>query len=124
MPAAKKSSYDLIAVDLPWIGEFAASGMIHRLDRVMDVSRLDPADFHTAGWRATHWNGAPYGVPSQTTPELMFYRRDWFADEGLEPPVTTGAVYCRRAPISTTRATGATGWPGTRHAARRWAIRS
>ena len=88
----KKSSYDLIAVDLPWIGEFAASGMIHRLDRVMDVSRLDPADFHTAGWRATHWNGAPYGVPSQTTPELMFYRRDWFADEGLEPPVTTGAV--------------------------------
>jgi multiple sugar transport system substrate-binding protein len=58
----------------------------------MDVDRLDPGDFHTAGWRATHWGGVPYGVPSQTTPELMFYRRDWFAREGLEPPETTEKV--------------------------------
>jgi multiple sugar transport system substrate-binding protein len=88
----KKSRYDLIAVDLPWIGEFAAGGVIAPLDAVMDVARLDPSDFHTAGWRATHWGGVPYGVPSQTTPELMFYRKDWFAQEGLTPPATTAQV--------------------------------
>jgi multiple sugar transport system substrate-binding protein len=55
----------------------------------MDIDRLDPSDFHTAGWRAAHWGGRPYGVPSQTTPELLFYRRDWFAAAGLEPPKTT-----------------------------------
>lgn len=87
-----KSRYDLIAVDLPWLGEFAKKGVIRPLTDVMDVSRLDPADFHTAGWKAAHWDGCPYGVPSQTTPELMFYRKDWFASEGLEPPVTTDAV--------------------------------
>lgn len=87
-----KSRYDLIAVDLPWLGEFIKKGVIRPLTDVMDVSRLDPADFHTAGWRAAHWDGIPYGVPSQTTPELMFYRKDWFASEGLEPPVTTDAV--------------------------------
>lgn len=87
-----KSRYDLIAVDLPWLGEFVKKGVIRPLTDVMDVSRLDPADFHTAGWRAAHWDGTPYGVPSQTTPELMFYRKDWFADEGLEPPATTDAV--------------------------------
>lgn len=87
-----KSRYDLIAVDLPWVGEFADRGVIRPLDEVMDVSRLDPADFHTAGWRAAHWGGRPYGVPSQTTPELMFYRKDLFAAEGLEPPTTTAAV--------------------------------
>jgi multiple sugar transport system substrate-binding protein len=87
-----KSRYDLIAVDLPWLGEFVKKGVIRPLTDVMDVSRLDPADFHTAGWRAAHWDGTPYGVPSQTTPELMFYRKDWFASEGLEPPVTTDAV--------------------------------
>ncbi len=87
-----KSRYDLIAVDLPWIGEFAEKGFIRPLSEVMDVERLDPSDFHTAGWRAAHWGGRPYGVPSQTTPELMFYRKDWFADEGLEPPVTTDDV--------------------------------
>ena len=88
----KKSAYDLIAVDLPWIGEFVEKGVILPLTEVMDTERLDPGDFHTAGWRATHWNGVPYGVPSQTTPELMFYRKDWFADQGRAPPVTSADV--------------------------------
>ena len=87
-----KSRYDLIAIDLPWLGEFVAKGLICPLPDIMDVERLDPSDFHTAGWRAAHWNGVPYGVPSQTTPELMFYRKDWFANEGLEPPTTTAQV--------------------------------
>ncbi len=88
----KRSAYDLIAVDLPWIGEFVEKGVIRPLTEVMDTERLDPGDFHTAGWRATHWEGVPYGVPSQTTPELMFYRRDWFAAEGLAPPATHDEV--------------------------------
>ncbi len=87
-----KSRYDLIAIDLPWLGEFVAKGLICPLPDIMDVERLDPSDFHTAGWRAAHWNGVPYGVPSQTTPELMFYRKDWFANDGLEPPTTTAQV--------------------------------
>lgn len=90
--ARKRSAYDLIAVDLPWIGEFVARGVIRPLTEVMDISRLDPGDFHTAGWRATHWDGVPYGVPSQTTPELLFYRKDWFARDGLAPPVTSDDV--------------------------------
>ncbi|MFB9148153.1 extracellular solute-binding protein [Roseovarius ramblicola] len=87
-----RSRYDLIAVDLPWLGEFVEKGVIRPLPEAMDVERLDPGDFHTAGWRAAHWDGVPYGVPSQTTPELMFYRKDWFARDGLEPPATTDEV--------------------------------
>ncbi|MCB8839946.1 ABC transporter substrate-binding protein [Aurantimonas sp. VKM B-3413] len=83
------SRYDIVAVDLPWIGEFAEKHVLQPLDRIMDVERLDPADFHTAGWQAAHWKGRPYGVPAQTTPELLFYRRDLFAEAGLEPPKTT-----------------------------------
>ena len=88
----KRSAYDLIAVDLPWIGELVSKGVIRPLTDVMDIDRLDPGDFHTAGWRATHWDGVPYGVPSQTTPELMFYRKDWFARDGITPPVTAAEV--------------------------------
>ena len=87
-----RSRYDLIALDLPWIGEFVAKGLVHPLPQIMDVARLDPSDFHSAGWRAAHWNGQPYAVPSQTTPELMFYRKDLFARDGLEPPKTTNDV--------------------------------
>ena len=86
------SLYDIIAVDLPWIGEFVEKGILLPIDDVLDVNRLDPADFHTAGWRGAHWGGRPYGVPSQTTPELLFYRKDWFAEKGLEPPATTQDV--------------------------------
>jgi multiple sugar transport system substrate-binding protein len=90
--ARANSRYDLIAVDLPWLGEFVEKGVISPLPDVMDVERLDLNDFHTAGWRATHWDGVPYGVPSQTTPELLFYRRDLFAEAGLEAPGTVEAV--------------------------------
>ena len=88
----RTSIYDIVAVDLPWIGEFAETGVLMPLDEVMDVSRLAADDFHTAGWRAAHWAGRPYGVPSQTTPELFLYRADLFAEAGLEPPTTTGAL--------------------------------
>ena len=90
--ARDTSRYDIIAVDLPWIGEFAAKNVLMPLDEVMDLARLDPADFHTAGWKAAHWGGRAYGVPAQTTPELLFYRRDLFAGAGLEPPATTTAL--------------------------------
>ncbi len=83
------SKYDIIAVDLPWIGEFAEKGVLLPLDACLDTDRLDPADFHTAGWMAAHWGGRPYGVPSQTTPELLFYRKDLFAEAGLDLPETT-----------------------------------
>ncbi|MEM9348786.1 MAG: extracellular solute-binding protein [Pseudomonadota bacterium] len=90
--ARPTSRYDIIAVDLPWIGEFAEAGILTSLEDVMDIERLDPADFHTAGWQGAHWGGKPYGVPAQTTPELLFYRRDLFASAGLEPPTTTDAL--------------------------------
>ncbi|MEL6550069.1 MAG: extracellular solute-binding protein [Pseudomonadota bacterium] len=90
--ARPTSRYDIIAVDLPWIGEFAEAGILTPLEDVMDIERLDPADFHTAGWQGAHWGGRPYGVPAQTTPELLFYRRDLFASAGIEPPATTDAL--------------------------------
>lgn len=85
----RTSRYDIIAVDLPWIGEFVERGVIRPLDEVIDIDRLDPADFHTAGWQATQWHGRAYGVPAQTTPEVLFYRTDLFNEHGLEAPRTT-----------------------------------
>ncbi|WP_238365751.1 extracellular solute-binding protein [Mesobacterium pallidum] len=85
----KVSRYDIVALDLPWVGEFAEKGLLMPLDTAMDIARLDPSDFHTAGWKAAHWGKRPYGVPAQTTPELLFYRKDLFAQAGLAPPGTT-----------------------------------
>ena len=85
----KSSNYDIIAVDLPWVGGFAEKNVLMPLDEVMDIARIDPSDFHIAGWQAAHWAGRAYGIPAQTTPELLFFRKDLFAQAGLEPPRTT-----------------------------------
>ncbi|MCR9127314.1 MAG: extracellular solute-binding protein [Rhodobacteraceae bacterium] len=90
--ALKVSRYDIIAVDLPWVGDFAERGILMPLDEALDIASVDPADFHTAGWNAAHWGGKPYGLPSQTTPELLFYRKDLFAQAGLKPPATADAL--------------------------------
>ena len=87
--ARKASRYDIIALDLPWVGEFAEQGILMPLDEAMDIARVDPADFHAAGWHAAHWGGRVYGIPVQTTPEMLFYRKDLFAAAGLAPPTTT-----------------------------------
>lgn len=88
----KTSRYDIVAFDLPWLGEFVEKGVLLPIEEVLDLERLDPADFHTAGWQAAHWGGRAYGVPAQTTPELLFYRRDLLAKAGMEPPRTTDQV--------------------------------
>lgn len=84
----EKSNYDLIAVNFPWIGEFAERGMLLPLDTLIDVDALSPTDFHAASWRASHWGGRCYGIPIETTSEVLMYRTDLFAAEGLQPPKT------------------------------------
>ncbi|MEO8666926.1 MAG: extracellular solute-binding protein [Bauldia sp.] len=87
-----KSRYDVVACDLPWIGEFAAKGVLRPLDTLLAAREINVADFHPAGWKGTHYRGRPYGFPIHTTPELMFYREDIFAERGLAPPETTDQV--------------------------------
>ncbi|MEO1017417.1 MAG: extracellular solute-binding protein, partial [Pseudomonadota bacterium] len=85
---AKRSRYDIIAVDLPWIGEFATEDVLLPLDRWIIESGINISDFHPAGWRGCSFRGYQYGIPIQTTPELLFYREDLFAVAELSPPET------------------------------------
>jgi len=89
---ARQSHYDLIAVDLPWVGEFASAGVLQPLDTMIEESATDVADFYSAGWRGGRFAGRQYGIPIQTTPELFLYRTDLFAEAGLEPPRTIEQV--------------------------------
>jgi multiple sugar transport system substrate-binding protein len=87
-----KSRYDLIAVDLPWIGQLATEGIIDPIDDIMHESRYNPSDFHTAAFRGSAWQGQQFGLPIQPTAELLFYRSDLFAEAGLAVPSTTDDV--------------------------------
>jgi multiple sugar transport system substrate-binding protein len=84
----KHSRYDIIAVDLPWIGEFAEKGVLMPLDEAW-TSTAGSGRFPHGRLARRALGRRPYGVPAQTTPELLFYRKDIFAEAGMEPPATT-----------------------------------
>lgn len=86
------SSYEIVAIDLPWLGQLAESGIIRPLDAILEEERYKASDFHNAAWRGSSWRGMQYAVPIQPTPELLFCRSDLLSDAGLTVPVTTDDV--------------------------------
>lgn len=86
------SKYDMVAVDLPMIAEFAHHGVIHPLDDVAASSDMNSADFLSAAWRGTNWDGKQYGIPILINPQLLFFREDLFEAKGITPPQNTNQV--------------------------------
>ncbi|MCL7942101.1 extracellular solute-binding protein [Halomonas sp. ATCH28] len=84
-----KSRYDLVACDLPWFGELASKGILQPLDHFIRRDAYDLSDFHSVAVQSTQYAGQQYGIPLQTTPELLCYRKDIFEQAQLEPPTTT-----------------------------------
>lgn len=84
-----KSRYDLVACDLPWFGELASKGILMPLDRFIRRDAFDLSDFHPVAVQSTRYAGQQYGIPLQTTPELLCYRKDILEEAQLEPPTTT-----------------------------------
>ena len=83
------SRYDVIACDLPWFGELASQGMLLPLDRLLARDGHDLSDFHSMAIQSSQYAGRQYGIPVQTTPELLCYRKDLFEEAQLDPPTTT-----------------------------------
>ncbi|MDI5932411.1 ABC transporter substrate-binding protein [Halomonas kalidii] len=84
-----KSRYDLVACDLPWFGELASKGMLMPLDSLIERDAYDLSDFHPVAIQSSGYAGKQYGIPVQTTPELLCYRKDILERAQLEPPTTT-----------------------------------
>jgi multiple sugar transport system substrate-binding protein len=85
---AKQSSYDLIACDLPWFGEMAEKGRFLPVDDLITSTSFDTSDFHPEALASARYKGKQFGIPVQTTPDLLVYRRDLFEDKGLKSPRT------------------------------------
>lgn len=89
---AKSSKYDVVALDMPWLGEMAEQQIVLPLDDLIREHRFQHTDFYSGTWRGGNWGGRQYGVPIQPTAELLFYRKDLFEASGLEAPHTADDV--------------------------------
>ena len=84
----KQSRYDIVACDLPWFGEMAEAGHFLPIDAMIRSSGFSTSDFHPEALNSARYKGRQYGIPVQTTPDLLVCRRDLLAALGLRPPTT------------------------------------
>jgi multiple sugar transport system substrate-binding protein len=84
--ALAQSRYDVITLNLPWLGEFVARGLVQPLDGLLAANALNPMDFHPAVWSTGRWQGVQFGVPIYCTIEVLAARRDLFEQAGCAFP--------------------------------------
>jgi multiple sugar transport system substrate-binding protein len=81
-------SYDVISINMPWLGEFAEAGLLAPLDELLTDAAINPLDFHPSVWGSGSWKGVQYGIPLYCTVEILAARRDLFEERGLAYPRT------------------------------------
>ena len=82
------TAYDVVAVNMPWLGRFADAGLLAPLDDVLPRASINPLDFHPSVWGTGRWNGRQYGIPIYCTVEILTARRDLFEGAHLAYPRT------------------------------------
>ncbi len=79
---------DVAMVDCVWVPGLAQAGFLYPLEDL--GSSWNHASFgkdlYPAFLDANSYNGWLYGLPVKADASLLWYRKDWFAQEGLEPP--------------------------------------
>ncbi len=81
---------DIIYVNGPALLRFAKAGWLEPLDDYWEAYKeeYNLADFPEPVLDALRYDGKLYAVPFQTNAMMFFYRKDLFAENGLQPPQT------------------------------------
>lgn len=79
---------DVAMVDSVWVAGLAQAGFLYSLDEL--DSAWDYAKFvrglHPAFVKANSFDDKLFGIPLKADASLLWYRKDWFEQEGLQPP--------------------------------------
>ncbi|MEI6387099.1 MAG: extracellular solute-binding protein, partial [Spirochaetota bacterium] len=79
--AISEGGYDVVQIDIPWLGELVEAGRLENLDRRIGgdpraISHFVPGVLDTWGRR----NGSIWALPYVFGSQLLFYRKDLFED--------------------------------------------
>ncbi|MEG3630977.1 extracellular solute-binding protein [Streptomyces poriticola] len=82
------SAYDVVNLDVTWVPEFAAAGLVRPLppELVEDDDVIDSVA--STAW----WEDAVYAVPFNSDVGLLYYRRDHLRQAGVQRPDLTAAL--------------------------------
>lgn len=86
---SQHSAFDIVSIDMSWSDEIAASDIALSLDDLLSQNEIDTSGFLQSALRGAQVGGVTIGLPVQPHAELLFYRRDLLAQNGLSVPQTT-----------------------------------
>ncbi|MFV0134748.1 extracellular solute-binding protein [Streptomyces sp. HMX87] len=79
------SAYDVVNLDVTWVPEFAAAGLIRPLPKsLVDKDVIRPVA------RTARWAGEVYAAPFNSDVGLLYYRRDHLRRAGVQRPDLDG----------------------------------
>ena len=92
---APTSEYDLINLNESWYLEFYKGGLVTPINQIDPSFKLSPqvieyqyADRWDPKANGSTKNGEIYGLPINGNIQILYYRKDLFAQKGLTPPTT------------------------------------
>lgn len=77
-------TYDVVAMDNPWIAEFAAAGYIEPLEGYLSPEKR--SDYFEGYLNIESYKGKLYSIPHYMFAPVMFYRTDLFDKYGIRHP--------------------------------------
>ena len=85
---SRESSYDVVSINMPWLGEFAERRDLAPLDDLIADAAINPLDFHPSVWGTGNWKGTQFGIPLYCTIEILAARKDLFESRDIAYPRT------------------------------------
>jgi trehalose/maltose transport system substrate-binding protein len=83
---AGSADFDVMALDVIWIAEFASAGWLKDLTEL--VTPADRETFFKGPLAAVSYRGRQYAIPWFVDAGLLYYRKDLLAKYGFVPPET------------------------------------
>ncbi|UTR12679.1 ABC transporter substrate-binding protein [Evansella sp. LMS18] len=85
--SANNTLPDVSTIAGRWTAQMVAMDVVEPLDDYYNEAY--PEEFVDAAWNTTQYEGSTWGLPAGFTTTGLFYRADWFEEEGIEEPPAT-----------------------------------
>jgi len=82
------SAFDVVALNFPWLPEFASKDLVTPLAAHADERMISGKDFHPSVWESGAYDTEQFGVPLYVTVEGLAARKDLFTEANLGFPRT------------------------------------
>lgn len=82
---------DVLYIDGPAVASFAAENVLLPLNPYIPVEDL--RDFYPSSLQEATWQGKLYGLASEQSAPLLYYRLDAFEQAGIKPPETLATAW-------------------------------